>query len=315
MKKIQITQQELNYGYGNFHLYMNMIRENLISQGVEQYDALTAATTLITNDGHKIESGSNSNLAGLSVANWLLNFYDKKRDISYCFPSVAYQINGVIYRLCMPVVKGYDMSLIEAITNLTADVARKISEEQLEIIKLEYNEFYREFYRISYFDVTTLIHFEAAAERLLSGAAYYALSRWETLHFIKRAMWEILEHKGVKRRDNSDKDEISVIYKQWITAGLSPLPMHLLMQVICSPSIRYQKGPHSFLATINAHHASIRLAGLIAREFTIEPVTKGCVAVEPYTLFREGSLAVARVFHALSNEEDERRDINITHLL
>jgi hypothetical protein len=84
------------------------------------------------------------------------------------------------------------------VVGLTEEAVMRITSSKLEKLQADYNEFYTMFYDISRFDVTTIIHLESAADRLLAGAAHYALSRWESLHFIERAMKEVLEQKGVR---------------------------------------------------------------------------------------------------------------------
>lgn len=94
MKKVSITQEEINQGEGNFHDYMSYVRDRLSAKFVEPSYSLFAAADLISEDGYKKLLGSNPDNAGLSAANWLVNFYGDRQPISYCFPPIVYQING-----------------------------------------------------------------------------------------------------------------------------------------------------------------------------------------------------------------------------
>lgn len=299
MKKVSITQEEINKGEGNFHDYMSYVRDRLSNKFIEPSYSLFAVADLITADGYKISLGSNPDDAGLSVTNWLANFYGDRQHISYCFPPIAYQINGVLYCIRMPIERVKEIPLLEAVNGLTEEAVMRITRSKLEKIQSDYNEFYTMFYDISRFDVTTIIHLESAADRLLAGAAHYALSRWESLHFIERAMKEVLKLKGVRLSGSNGHDISGALHREWIKVGLPPLPIELLQQVMCTPAIRYQRAPHPFIASVAAHHASIRLAAIIAREIPQQPKIEDKMIINSSVLFREGALAIARLYKSL----------------
>lgn len=312
MRKVSITQEEINKGDGNFNDYMGYVRDRLSAKFVEPRNSLFAAIDLISNDGFTIDLGSEPDDAGLAVANWMSNFYGDRENVSYCFPHIAYQINGVIYQLRMPIVREEKIPLLEAVIGMTEEAAARISKNKLIKLQSEYNEFYSIFYDISRLDTTTIIHLESAAERLLAGAAHYALSRWENLHFIERAMKEVLEPKGVKLTGSNGHDIRGALHREWITAGLSDLPSDYLDQVMCSPSIRYQRAPHPFLTAINAHHAAIRLGVLIVREIPEELNIIDNLNIKTADLIREGPLAIARVYKALALKSDAWQPVQLT---
>lgn len=299
MKKVSITQEEINQGEGNFHDYMSYVRDRLSAKFVEPSYSLFAAADLISADGYKIVLGSNPDDAGLSVTNWLANFYGDRQHISYCFPPIAYQINGVLYCVRMPIERIKEIPLLEAVVGLTEEAVMRITSSKLEKLQADYNEFYTMFYDISRFDVTTIIHLESAADRLLAGAAHYALSRWESLHFIERAMKEVLEQKGVRLSGSDGHDISGALHREWIKAGFPALPIELLQKVMCTPAIRYQRTPYPFIASVTAHHASIRLAAIIAREIPQEPKLKDKMIINNSVLFREGALAIARLYKSM----------------
>jgi len=304
VRKVLITQDELDQGDGNFHDYMSYVRDRLAAKFIEPKDALFAAAQIIGDDGFEVRIGTDSNGAGLAISNWLRNFYGDRQNISYCFPHIAYQINGAIYHLRMPIFRVKDIPILDAVIALTVESAKRLSKKQLDKLQSDYNEFYSIFYDISRLDVTTVIHLESAADRLLTGAAHYALSRWESLHFIERAIKEVLEPKGIRLSGGDGHDISGALHRAWIAAGLQPLPESLLTQVMCPPSIRYQKTPHPFLASINAHHASIRLGALIAREIPAVPRMTESLMIRNSDIAREGPLAIARVFKALDKTSD-----------
>ncbi len=312
MRKVAITQEELDQGNGNFHDYMSYVRDRLAAKFVEPRDALFAAARLIFEDGYKIELGSELDDAGLAISNWINNFYGDRQNISYCFPCIAYQLNGAIYLLRMPIARVKDIPILDAVIALSEESAKRISKKQLEKLRSEYNEFYSLLYEISRFDVTTVIHLESSADRLITGAAHYALSRWESLHFVERAMKEVLEPKGIELSGSDGHNISGALHRAWIATGHPPLPDNLLKQVMCSPSIRYQKTPHPFLAAINAHHASIRLGALIAREIPAVPKMTDHLQIDEFDLSREGPLAIARVIKALDQTSDNWPPVQLT---
>ncbi|WP_426270497.1 hypothetical protein ACN9MB_01290 [Dyella kyungheensis] len=314
MQKIDITQEEIDQGNGRFHEYMGYVRGRLAMKNVEPKDALFGAARLILQDGHKVALGSEPDDAALAVSNWLSNFYGDRENVSYCFPSIAYQINGAIYLLRMPIVRTHEISLLNAVIALTEESAKRMSDRQFERFQSEYNEFYTNLYTISRFDVTTVIHLESAADRLCIGAAHNALSRWESLHFVERAMKEVLQPKGIELKGSDGHDVSGALHRAWVGAGLPHLPEELLRQVMCPPAIRYQKSPHPFLAAINAHHASIRLGALIAKEIPGVPRMKNTLQIEQDDLAREGVLAIARVYPAMDPESDNWPSVKLIRL-
>ncbi|MFC4346190.1 hypothetical protein, partial [Cupriavidus numazuensis] len=230
MQKIEITQHELNDGTGGFDDYMKFTVQRVMAKSTDPQLVLFAAADIITNDGLIINVGSDHDDAGISVANWLKNFYGDRENISYCLPALAYQLNGIAYLLRFPIIRNSQMPFTEAVIDLSAQAVNYASTKSLELLQQTYNEFYNALYLISRFDTTTVIHLQASAHHIYDGAAHYALARWDSLFFIERAMKEALIPTGVALPKGADGHDVrGELHKSWVNAGKSPLPNHLLV--------------------------------------------------------------------------------------
>jgi hypothetical protein len=304
MQKIEIPQIELDQGDGRFHEYMKYVAHRITAKPSNPMLALFSATEIIRRDGLTIQLGSELDAAGTTVTNWFDNFFGKRSNISYCFPPIAYQLFGIPYLLRMPVMRVNEFLITQAAIDLTSDVSRELSDRQVAKLEREFNEFYDAFFSIARFDATTVVHLESAAQHIHYGAVHYALSRWESLHFIERAMKEVLEPLGVFKKGSEGHDVGGVLHNEWIKAGKKALPTELLNDVQCSANIRYEKTPQPFLATLRAHHSSIRLASLIANELPAVPRMEEKLDISMDEIGRDSTLALARIILAIDPSSD-----------
>src|SRR5471032_878261 len=171
---------------------MTFVVQRLLAKPSDPKLVLFAAADIIASDGFDIIVGSNVDDAGASVANWLSNFYGDRQNISYCFPALAIQLNGIAYLLRFPIIRNSTMTFTEAVIDLSDQALKYASTKTLALLQHTYNEFYNALYLISRFDTTTVTHLEASAHHIYHGAAHYALARWDALFFIERAMKEVL---------------------------------------------------------------------------------------------------------------------------
>jgi hypothetical protein len=311
MEKVEITQAELNQGDGQFHLYMNFVLHRLSAKFIDPKLALFNAVDVILGDGHHIHVGSIPDEAGVSVANWLDNVLGRKANISYCLPPVAYQLHGISYLLRMPVLCHERFLLTQAVIDLKPELANALSDKQIARLELDFNEFYDALFVIARLDATTVIHMESAAQRICEGAVHFALSRWESLHFVERAMKEVLELLGVEETGSKGHDIAGVLHTHWVREGKNPLPQTLLDDVQCLAKIRYEKSPLPFLATLRAHHSSIRLAAIIAAEIPPLPKMNDKMILSSKELQRSPLLEIVRSIPALSPDFHKRGQIKL----
>ncbi|MDQ9169007.1 hypothetical protein Q8A64_01150 [Oxalobacteraceae bacterium R-40] len=305
MQKIKITQSELDEGNGRFDDYMKYIDHRLSSRSVDPRMALFTAAELIKQDGLKIYVGNHSDNAGLSVANWLHNFYGDRETISYCYPSIVYQLAGRPYLLRMPIQKPPEMLVSQAVIDLNEEIVKSLSDSQISALNKDYSQFYDALSLIARLDVTTVVHLEAAAQRIYEGAPLYALARWESLMFVERAMKEILVQEGCRNFRGADGHDIKgALHAEWTRLGKSALPENMLDDVMCSPSIRYERTSQPFLATLRAHHSAIRLGALIAKEIPPVPTMEEELSISIKEIARQGILALARLIPALAKTDE-----------
>ncbi|MDT6997614.1 hypothetical protein [Burkholderia cenocepacia] len=300
MQKVEITQHDLNTGSGQFHDYMKFVVQRLTTKTADPALYLFYAAEIIVADGHTINICSDYDDAGVSVANWISSFYGEREEISYCLPALAYQINGVAYLLRFPIYREPRILFTQAVIDLSDLAVEQASSKSLALLELTYNEFYNALYVISRLDTTTVTHLQASAHRIYDGAAHYALARWESLYFVERAMKEILLFEGSAIKKGSDGHDVrGELNNAWIASGKPPLPVNLLDDVMCSASIRYERTPQPFIATMRAHHAAIKLGALIARELPAPPVMEDQISVELKEISRDPVLSLARLTQSL----------------
>lgn len=311
VQKISITQEELDFGEGQFDQYMQYVLQRLTASSCVPELAVFQAIELVKKDGYSIRLGSDTDLSGVSVANWITNIFGERQNISYCLPYIAYQIYGVTYSLRMPILRPDSMLLTQAVVNLSPDLEGRLSVRQFAQIEKDYNEFYDALEKIARFDPTTVIHLESAAERIYAGQAHYALSHWESLHFVERAMKEILEPLGIKETGKNGHDIAGVLHNHWQNLGKKPLPQPLLDAVKCSADLRYQRSPTSFVRAIHAHHDSIRLAALIAEEVPPALPMEDRMTISLKDLTRGASLLIARTLPAFTRDQSPDRRVKI----
>lgn len=311
MQKISITQEELDLGEGLFDQYMQYVLHRLTAASCVPELAVFQAIEIVGNDGYLIKFGSDTDSAGISVANWIANNIGERQNISYCLPHVAYQIFGVNYFFRMPILRPDSMLLTQAVVDLTIDLEKRLPIQRVALIEHDYNEFYDALEKIVMLDPTTVIHLESAAQRIYEGEAHYALSRWESLHFVERAMKEVLEPLGIKESGRNGHDVAGLLHTRWKDIGKKSLPQPLLNDVNCSADIRYQRSPTSFVRAIRAHHASIRLAALIAQEMPAIPPMEDRMKISFKDLKRGASLFIARMLPALTRDQPPDRRVKI----
>jgi hypothetical protein len=271
VKKVVISQDELEQANGQFQEYMQYVERRLSSKYFEPAMVLFNIVDIIKEDGYDIELGSVRDDAAINVEKWVNEFYAERGHISFCFPGVAHKVNGAVYLLRMPVNRVSEIMLTQAVMDLTQLAADMISPKQLERLESDYNDFYNCYYDMSKFHPTVVTHLESSAQKIYSGSAHFALSRWESLHFVEKAMKEVLSPLGVKFTGSNGHDIRGALYDEWLGAGLSPLPVQLLEDVMCSAKIRYEKTLQPFDSTLRAYHSAIRLGGLIAKQLPSIP--------------------------------------------
>ena len=300
MKKVVISQDELDQGNGQFQEYMQYVERRLSSKYFEPAMALFNIIDIIKKDGYSIELGSVRDDAAINVEKWVDEFYAERGHISYCFPGVAHIVNGAVYLLRMPVDRVSEIVLTQAVISLTQPAADLISTKQLERLESDYNDFYNCYYGMSKFHPTVVTHLDSSAQKIYSGSAHFALSRWESLHFVEKAMKELLTPLGIKITGGKGHDIRGAVYDEWLKAGLQPLPVQLLDDVMCSAnSIRYEKTPQPFDSTLKAYHSAIRLGGLIAEQVPSVPKMEEQLAVTIGELSLDAVMAFARIILAV----------------
>lgn len=158
--------------------------------------------------------------------------------------------------------------LTVAVESLTDNAAASISSKRLLELTNDFNEFYEALYEISELLPTTVVHLRDAAQRILQGPMFFGLARWDTLMFVEKAMKELLP-KGISVRGSDGHDVNGAVHEAWIAADLPALPADLLDDVMCSPTTRYSKTAMPLDSTLKAHHSSVRLGALIAKNLAI----------------------------------------------
>lgn len=299
MQKIEVTQDELAEGDGRFNDYMKYVIHRVNAAGVHPSVALFAAADIICKDGHALVIGSYCDDAGTNVMNWVDNYYSHRAHIPYCLPSVAYNINGVPFLFRMPTLRYPSMLLTQVVEDLTDQAAAEISPSKFVLLQNDYNEFYEALYLICRLDAVTVSHLKVAAQYICDGSAHYAMARWESLHFVEKAMKEVLTPLGIKVGNSSGHDVKGALHDAWKKAGKPELPSELLEDVMCTSAMRYQTTAQPYRATIRAHHSSIRLAALIGKELSGLPTMNETLSLEIPTVSRDPLLAVTRAISAI----------------
>lgn len=303
MQKISITQADLDSGNGQFNNYMRLVAQRLTARNVNPKTALLAAVSMIEKDGLKISLGSFKDAAAVNVSKWFDNLYGDRQHISYCLPPVAYGINGATYLLRMPILRPKAIPLTEAVIDLTDLSSQLISSKQLKSLAETYNEFYDALHLIARFDKATVIHLETSAQYLVDSTALYAHSRWESLHFVEKAMKEVLAHAEIAIKGADGHDIRGALNDAWLEAGKPPLSLDLLDHAWCSQAMRYEKTPQPQDATILAHHAAIRLGAKIAACLPAVPPMVDEISIPPNSLKHDAWLAVIRAVSAIGQSQ------------
>lgn len=305
MQKVTITQDELNQGTGRFEEYMKYIAQRLAAKNINPKIALFAATDLIQKDGYSIRLGSFKDEAAINVSRWFDELYGERQNISYYLPAVAYQINGAIHLLRMPILREPTMHVCEAVIDLTDQMANQISQNQFLALEQNYNEFYDAMHLISRLDKVTVTHLEASAQYLLDSPALYAQSRWEALHFVEKAMKEQLDPLGVSFSGKDGHDIKGMLHDEWMKTGKPALPIAFLSDAWCSAAMRYEKTSQPFLITLKAHHAAIRLGAQIAECLPDIQQIQDKLSIPVGELNRDAALAITRAVSAIKSSKPE----------
>lgn len=311
MQKIIITQEELDLGEGQFDQYMQYVLHRMSNASYMPELAVFNAVDLVQKDGYSVIFGSDMSASGTSISNWMRNNFGERQNVSWCFPQIAYPIFGCIYFLRMPLIRPESLLLTQAVADLTPDMEKRLSARQFLQIEKDYNEFYEALEMIARFDSTTLVHLKSAAQLIYEGPAHFALSRWESLHFIELAMKEVLEPLDVKETGKKGHDVAGVLHSHWLNKGKNPLPQSALDAVNCSADMRYQKSPTSFVRALNAHHESIRLAALIAHEIPPASPMEDSMSISIKGFEKGVYHLIARILPALKGDNSSNRKINI----
>ncbi|WPN98345.1 hypothetical protein [Pseudomonas sp. MUP55] len=312
MQKQEITQTELDAGNGNFDNYMKYVIQRVAAKGSDPAVAIFIAADIICSDGHALIIGSTCDSAGTNVINWIDGFYSKRAHISYCLPSIAYTVHGAPFLLRMPALREEKMPVTEAVVELSDRAASAISSSKFSLLESEYNEFYDALELICRIDTSIVAHLESAARCIYDGAAHYAMARWESLHFIEKAMKEVLFPLGVKIEGSAGHDLRGALHTAWKDAGKPSLPAQLIDDVMCSSSMRYERTEQPYSATIRAHHSSIRLGALISRELAAAPTMTETLSISLKSVSRDPLLAITRVISALDQAQVSSQFVELT---
>ncbi|MCK8668216.1 hypothetical protein M1M11_25370 [Pseudomonas azerbaijanoccidens] len=298
MQKILISQQELNDGSGHFDEYMHFVKHRLFVD-LDPRTALFSAVSLISKDGLKIELGSFRDAAAQNVENWLSEYYGERAHIDFALPRIAYRLDGAIYLLRMPVPRMDLLPLTVAVEDLTDNAAASISSQRMSALTNDFNEFYDALYEISELLPTTVIHLRDAAQRILQGPMFFGLARWDTLMFVEKAMKELLP-KGITVKGSDGHDVRGAVHEAWLAAGLPALPMGLLDDVMCSHTVRYSETTMPVDTTLRAHHSSVRLGALIAKNLVTLDGSQNELRIKLEKVRPDPLLSVARIEKALA---------------
>lgn len=297
VQKILISQQELDEGSGQFNEYMQYVKHRL-SVDLDPRTALFSVVSLISRDGLKVELGSFRDAAAQNVDNWLIDYFGARAHIDFALPHLAYRLDGAIYLLRMPVPRMDLIPLTVAVEDLTDNAAASISAKRLLALTNDFNEFYDALYEISELLPTTVIHLRDAAQRILQGPMFFGLARWDTLMFVEKSMKELLP-KEISVKGADGHDVRGAVHEAWLAAGLPPLPMDLLDDVMCSHTVRYSETTMPVETTLRAHHSSVRLGALIARNLTIFDGRQDELSIKLEKVRPDPLLSVARIEKAL----------------
>lgn len=299
MQKVTISQPELDQANGRFDDYMLFVTQRLAAKHVDPKIALFEAVTLIGKDGFQISLGSHKDAAAQNVSRWFDSYYGKRQHISYCLPQVACAINGSVHLLRMPILRPERMQLTEAVVDLTVPMAGLISSKQMKSLAEMYNEFYDALHLIAQFDKTTIVHLETSARYLADGAALYAEARWESHHFVEKAMKEVLEPTGIAITGAAGHEIEGALNNAWQEINKPPLPADLLADASCSTAMRYERTLQPMELTLRAHHAAIRLGARIAKCLPEIPPMVDELSISPRALKRDPVLSVIRAIAAI----------------
>ncbi|SDY38527.1 hypothetical protein [Pseudomonas sp. NFACC08-1] len=298
MKKIEITQDDLDQGTEKFHLYMLYVKHRIAGLADPRMAVFTAIDT-IQKDGYRVIFGSRPDNAGKNVSNWIDEYYGDRSHISYCFPSIACEIDGSAYLLRMPLLRVDKIPLTQAVIDITESSASSISSKRHSLLEQEYTDYYNALYNISVFNPASIIHISAAANYILHSKATYALARWESLSFVEKTMKEILRAFDIKMSGADGHDIQGALHTEWKNAGLPALPEALLSDVMCTTAMRYQETPQPFAATLKAHHSSVRLGAIISKQKQAMPHIENEFKFKIKDMSLDPCLHIARLVKAI----------------
>lgn len=310
MQKILVSQQELDDASGQFNEYMHYVKHRL-SLDLDPRTALFSAVSLISKDGLTIKLGSVRDAAAQNVENWLNDYFGERAHIEFALPKLAYRLNGAVYLLRMPVPRMDRIPLTVAVESLTDNAAASISSKRLLELTNDFNEFYEALYEISGLLPTTVVHLRDAAQRILQGPMFFGLARWDTLMFVEKAMKELLP-KGISVKGSDGHDVNGAVHEAWIAAGLPVLPADFLDDVMCSPTTRYSKTAMPLDSTLKAHHSSVRLGALIAKNLAIIDGSQDELRMELEKVRPDPLLSVARIEKTLAAVSGKWSQVELT---
>lgn len=311
MEKVTVTQEEIDNGNGGFDKYMNYVVARMLQRSINPVCAEFEAINIICKDGHKVEFGSYKDAAGENISNWVIKFFGDRMNISYGLQRIAYEINRIVYLLFIPILPVEKILLTQAVEGLTEEMARSLSDKKIQIMEEKYNTLNVNIRKINIFEATTISHLETATQKLYSGAAHYALAKWESLQFVEKAMKEVLSKLDRHQKGADGHDIKGVLHDTWKGCGLPPLPGDLLENVMCSPAMRYEKTLQPLASTLGAYDSAIKLGSIISEQLSNNLSMAETMSVPLKNFVNSSDSTINRLIMALQARYGEWTNIKI----
>lgn len=226
----------------------------------------------------------------LHIDDWFKSKYGK-RLLMGDFGSTVVLIKGDPWRIRMPMIFGfhfgcdrditketiiihrssvrYDkvINLLHYIEDLTPDLARELSDDELKDIAdffiLSYNALFR-MWQICRRPLLkrAKMDLESSANHIFTPPAGYGLSKWSSLQCVEKMLKAYIDIKGGNYKRIHDLDKLMC---QACQVGAIALPHQDLLSLQCSASVRYET-PVSLQQAIDAHQAAVRGAATISSQ-------------------------------------------------
>lgn len=160
------------------------------------------------------------------------------------------------------------LNILNCIDNMTEQYASQLSREELDSIMNIFGialsslsalkeRSSKPYIKEAVSDLSSAVH------HIFSLPPHHGLSKWSSLQFTEKLLKSFLKTKGV---DIPHIHKLHVLSEIALKHGLPRLDTYQLNNIQCDAGVRYGESAISLRNAIDAHHASIKLANIIAME-------------------------------------------------